>query len=242
MKKICSWSGPRNVSTAFMYSFAQREDTIVVDEPLYGHYLRISGAKHPGHHEIMQKINCDGNEVMEILMAQKSPHHKILFLKQMSHHLQRINRDFLLETDNIFLIRDPKEVLPSLTKQLPNASIGDTGLDLQWQLFQELCSAGKSPVVIDSKELLINPKNILIQLCEHLSIPFFKEMLSWEPGPIKEDGMWAKYWYQEVHRSNGFIPYKPKPDLSVELLSLFNECRPYYDNLFEHALTTTHNK
>ena len=56
MKKICSWSGPRNVSTAFMYSFAQREDTIVVDEPLYGHYLRISGAKHPGHHEIMQKV------------------------------------------------------------------------------------------------------------------------------------------------------------------------------------------
>ncbi|MEC9415336.1 MAG: sulfotransferase family protein [Pseudomonadota bacterium] len=242
MKKICLWSGPRNVSTAIMYSFAQRQDTIVVDEPLYGHYLRISGAEHPGRHEIMQKINCDGNEAMKTLMAQKSLHHKILFMKQMSHHLQRINKEFLSKTENIFLIRNPKEVLPSLTKQLPNASIRDTGLDLQWQLFQELSSAGKSPIVIDSKELLINPEDILAQLCKQLSIPFLKGMLNWEPGPIKEDGMWAKYWYQEVHKSNGFMPYKPKPDLSVELLSLFKECRPYYDNLVEHALTATRNE
>ncbi|MGI8649730.1 MAG: sulfotransferase family protein, partial [Rubrobacter sp.] len=32
------WSGPRNVSTALMYSFRQRPDTSVVDEPFYGHY------------------------------------------------------------------------------------------------------------------------------------------------------------------------------------------------------------
>ena len=31
------WSGPRNVSTALMYSFAQRSDTRVVDEPLYAY-------------------------------------------------------------------------------------------------------------------------------------------------------------------------------------------------------------
>ena len=46
-KRICLWSGPRNVSTALMYAFAQRPDTAVVDEPLYAHYLRVSGADHP---------------------------------------------------------------------------------------------------------------------------------------------------------------------------------------------------
>ncbi|RMF66572.1 MAG: sulfotransferase family protein, partial [Calditrichaeota bacterium] len=45
-------SGPRNVSTALMYSFAQREDTRVVDEPLYGYYLKLSGADHPGREEV----------------------------------------------------------------------------------------------------------------------------------------------------------------------------------------------
>ncbi|MGD8481270.1 MAG: sulfotransferase family protein, partial [Gammaproteobacteria bacterium] len=48
MKRVCMWSGPRNVSTAMMYSFAQRPDTRVLDEPLYGHYLKSSGARHPG--------------------------------------------------------------------------------------------------------------------------------------------------------------------------------------------------
>ena len=32
-------SGPRNVSTALMYSFAQRNDTNYYDEPFYGYYL-----------------------------------------------------------------------------------------------------------------------------------------------------------------------------------------------------------
>ena len=37
--RICLWSGPRTISTALMYSFAQRSDCSVFDEPLYAHYL-----------------------------------------------------------------------------------------------------------------------------------------------------------------------------------------------------------
>ena len=58
---ICLWSGPRNVSTALMYSFAQRDDIRVVDEPLYGHYLRVSGAPHPDSEGVMAAMNCDGS-------------------------------------------------------------------------------------------------------------------------------------------------------------------------------------
>ena len=38
--KIMLWSSPRNISTALMYSFAQREDTSVMDEPFYAYYLK----------------------------------------------------------------------------------------------------------------------------------------------------------------------------------------------------------
>ena len=68
MKKICLWSGPRNISTALMYSFSQRDDTRVVDEPLYGHYLLKTGVRHPGREEIMAAVNCDGNFVMKNLL------------------------------------------------------------------------------------------------------------------------------------------------------------------------------
>ena len=37
-KAICLWSGPRNVSTALMYSFAQNDGVDVVDDVL-GKYL-----------------------------------------------------------------------------------------------------------------------------------------------------------------------------------------------------------
>ena len=57
MKKIiCLWSCPRNISTALMYSFGNREDTEIYDEVLYGYYLHKTGLKHPGYSEVIN--NC----------------------------------------------------------------------------------------------------------------------------------------------------------------------------------------
>ncbi len=36
---INMWSGPRNISTALMRSFENRDDTEVWDEPFYAYYL-----------------------------------------------------------------------------------------------------------------------------------------------------------------------------------------------------------
>ena len=44
---IHCWSGPRCVSTSLMYAFAQRSDTRVLDEPLYAHWLRLTGSPRP---------------------------------------------------------------------------------------------------------------------------------------------------------------------------------------------------
>ena len=44
-QRICLWSGPRNISTALMYAFGQRSDTEIIDEPLYAHYLHVTGAE-----------------------------------------------------------------------------------------------------------------------------------------------------------------------------------------------------
>ena len=47
------WSGPRNISTALMRSFGNRRDAVVCDEPLYAHYLDVTGLDHPGRAEIL---------------------------------------------------------------------------------------------------------------------------------------------------------------------------------------------
>jgi len=234
---ICLWSGPRNVSTALMYSFAQRPDIRVVDEPLYGHYLRVSGAPHPGRDDIIASMNCSGSAVMEsLLLQQESLVSMRLFLKHMAHHLVDLDLAFLRRTSNVLLIRDPREMLPSLTIQLPDARLADTGLKRQWKLFCHLRDAGQSPTIVDSRELLLDPPGVLAQLCQRLDLEFDAAMLNWPPGPIAEDGIWAPYWYQSVHKSSGFAPYRPKQDFPVGLEPLWQECKPWYDKLFGHAL------
>ncbi|MDP9438778.1 MAG: sulfotransferase family protein, partial [Actinomycetota bacterium] len=59
--RLSVWSGPRNVSTALMYAFRQRPDTLVVDEPLYGHYLKVTQAPHPGDDEVLAAMDTDGD-------------------------------------------------------------------------------------------------------------------------------------------------------------------------------------
>lgn len=234
---ICLWSGPRNISTALMYSFAQRPDVRVIDEPLYGHYLRVTGAGHPGRDEILETMNCDGKAVMcELLARQVNNATPRLFLKHMAHHLVDLDLGFLQETRNIFLLRDPREMLPSLTIQLPNAGLADTGLKRQWQLFNDLRSAGQHPVILDSRELLLDPRGVLRQLCQHLDLEFDARMLLWEAAPRPEDGIWARHWYHAVHKSTGFAPYERKHGFPDHLQDLLLDCKPWYDKLFEYAL------
>ena len=236
-KPICLWSGPRNVSTALMYSFAELPGVRVIDEPLYGHYLRVSGANHPGRDEIMVAMNCDGGAVMQNLTLQQAddPSH-VLFMKHMAHHLIELDPGFLRSTNNIFLIRDPREMLPSLTIQLPHATLSDTGLRRQWELYTDLVDSGQRPIVLDSRELLLDPEGVLRQLTLRLNIEFTDGMLTWKAGARDEDGVWAPHWYHAVHKSTGFAPYEAKTDFPDHLQPLLNDCKPWYEKLYEQAL------
>jgi len=233
--QLSMWSGPRNLSTAIMYSFAQRVDTRVVDEPLYGHYLRVSGANHPGAEEVMAVMDCDGERVAQniIVGATGKP---IIFFKNMAHHLVNLEWDFLKQTTNILLTRDPYDMLPSLAKNI-TPTLKDTGYDIQVEILDFLTELGQSPPILDSRELLKNPRAVLGQLCNQLGIPFDERMLSWPAKPRLEDGIWAKYWYHGVHHSTGFAPYKSKVITFPEnLQSLLEICRPYYERLSQHAI------
>jgi len=220
-----------------MYSFAEHPGVRVIDEPLYGHYLRISGANHPGRHEIMAAMNCDGDAVMrDLLRQQVEDQSNVLFMKHMAHHLTELDAGFLRSTNNIFLIRDPREMLPSLTIQLPHATLSDTGLRRQWELYTELADSGQLPIVLDSRELLRNPESVLRQLTLHLNIEFTGDMLTWRTGARDEDGIWAQHWYHAVHRSTGFAPYEAKTTFPDHLQPLLDDCNPWYEKLCEQAL------
>ena len=230
------WSGPRNVSTALMYSFAQRRDTRVVDEPLYAHYLRVSGALHPGRDDVLAWQENDGAKVVrDVILGPCSK--PILFLKQMAHHLVSIDRSFLAETRNVILTRDPLDMLPSLAENLARPTLRDTGYAMQTELVRELRALGQDVPVLEASEILKSPRKVLAELCTRLGIEFDPAMLAWEPGARPEDGIWAPHWYASVHRSRGFQPYARKTAPFPEFLApLLAECAPHFALLAASAI------
>lgn len=232
-QRIQMWSGPRNISTTLMYAFRQRPDTTVQDEPLYGHYLRHSGRRHPGDDEVMEAQNTDGAEVIrEMLAFDETP---VVFFKQMAKHLTGLDWSFLAECDNIILCRHPHDMLTSLQKQLPDATVADTGLQEQVDLVNAVLADGGTPVVLEAATVLGNPDGVLRELCERLGLEFTDTMLSWPAGPKPEDGVWAKHWYSSVQASTGFRPHVVKeaeliPAVEPQLapaMELYDQLMPY---------------
>jgi hypothetical protein len=234
--RINLWSGPRNVSTALLYSFAQRADTRVVDEPLYAHYLRVSGADHPGRDDVLRSQDQDGERVARDVILGDCDR-GVLFLKQMAHHLVELDRSFLARCANVILTRDPRDMLPSLVRHLPEATLRDTGYAMLTELHAELRRLGQDPPVIDARELLSDPRGVLSQLCARLGLPFEEAMLRWTAGPRPEDGVWAPHWYENVHRSTGFERYRaPSSPLQARYRPLLDECLPHYERLSPLAI------
>jgi hypothetical protein len=136
----------------------------------------------------------------------------------------------------VLLIRDPFDMLPSLTIQLPDATLADTGLARQVALLNRLLELDNPPQVLDSQQLLLDPAGVLATLCDAINIDWTPKMLRWAAGPRPEDGIWAKHWYHAVHRSTGFAAYQPKTGFPEHLRPLLAECEPCYATLFEHAI------
>ena len=233
------WSGPRNISTAMMRAWGNRADTQVCDEPLYAHYLARTGLAHPGAEEVLRHHEQDWRKVVDGLTGPLSEGKRVFYQKHMAHHLlDNIDRAWLDRVTNCFLIRDPREMLASLSQHLPRPTLEDTGLPQQVEILRLVRErTGQNPPVIDARDVLEDPERMLRSLCEAIGVDFDDSMLAWPPGPRSTDGTWARHWYSAVNRSTGFGPYRPRPDpLPSALEPLHAETRRYYELLYSLRL------
>jgi hypothetical protein len=231
--RLAMWSGPRNLSTAMMYAFAQRPDFAVVDEPFYGPYLRLSGLKHPMQDEILASRPEDAAEVEQDLLGPIPQGKYHAYHKHMCQHMiDSMPRGFMAQSVNVFLIRHPARVVASFAKAFPGLSDADIGFDSQADLFDHVQSLGQTPVVIDSADIRNDPAKALRGLCEAIGLTFDPAMLKWPSGPKDYDGAWAPHWYASVHASTGFAgPEGPLPELSGDLADLVARALPAYRRL-----------
>ena len=235
--KIAMWSGPRNLSTALMYSFANRADMEAVDEPFYASYLVETGFDHPMREEVIASQSADPSQVIEGLMSDEGVKHH--YQKHMTQHmLASVSRDWMKDVTNVFLIRHPARVLASWSNKHDQLSLSDIGFVQQLDLFEHVQNLGKSAVVIDSADIRANPEASLRALCAAIGLDWDPAMLAWEQGPKPYDGVWAAHWYDAVHRSTGFAGAEGElPELNGELRALNEKALPIYERLAAHKLS-----
>jgi len=223
-----------------MVSFNQRSDTQVIDEPFYARYLTdFPHIEHPGKEDVLSFQPETAAAVIADMgqAAEKTPH---LFVKDMGHHLKGVDPSFMFQPHyrNIYLIRDPQELISSFAKVIETPTIDYIGTDNQVALFnKEREETGRTPIVLDSNSVLSNPKEGLKKLCVKLELPFEEAMLSWGQNDPSLDVPWAPYWYKNVMATTGFAPQrKQKRPLPAHLTELYEEVKGYYDQLKPFAI------
>lgn len=234
-RTVALWAGPRNGSTATMYSFAQRSDTRVLDEPLFGHFLKQTGVDRPSRDEVLRTMPTSKREALATLAPE--PSDDVLFLKHMANHLEGLDWNDVDGPDHrhVILTRHPDGVLPSYRAHIDRPTLLDLGYAHQHRILNH---AGERAVVVTAESLFAQPEAILRALCSALDLPWQPGMLTWEKGGRPEDGVWAQYWYDGVHQSTGWEPRELQHGKVPESLTELREtCLEHYLALQARALT-----
>ncbi|MEL7097685.1 MAG: HAD family hydrolase [Pseudomonadota bacterium] len=230
VQRIAMWSGPRNLSTALMYSFGNRADMEAVDEPFYAAYLSACGADHPMREAVLASQSVDP-EVVAANLARAERHR---YFKLMAHHmLPGFPMGWAEGAVHIHLIRHPARVIASYAVKREMPTLEDIGFPQQLRLIEAL-----GGYLVDSFDIRRDPEGMLRRICEVAGVSFDPAMLAWEAGPKPFDGAWAPHWYDAVHRSTGFAgPEGPLPVLNGDAGRLLAAAAPLYRAMRDRAET-----
>jgi hypothetical protein len=226
--RVVAWSGPRNLSTAMMYAFANRPDFDALDEPFYAAFLRATGLDHPMRDAVLAAQPTDPAAVAALCARDGAPH---VYQKHMAHHvLPDTPLGWAEGAVHLHLIRHPARVVASYGARRDGATEADLGFAMQAVLYDRL-----GGLVIDTSDLRRDPRAMLRALCAAIGLPWSDAMLGWPAGPKPCDGAWAAHWYDAAHRSTGFagaegpLPDCGRPDLVAAAL-------PFYEAMRARAL------
>lgn len=214
--KIAMWSGPRNLSTAMLYSFGNRPDCAVWDEPFYAPYLAETGIDHPMRDTVLAAHDRNATAVARRIAGPVPDGADHWYMKHMTFHMvEGFPLDWAQDCVNIHLIRHPARVIASYAEKRAEMTMDDIGFRQQVALFERLPGP-----VLDSADIRQDPRGVLQRLCAQIGLPWSEAMLSWPAGPKPWDGAWAPHWYNAVHKSTGFAGAEgPLPQIDSPLLA-----------------------
>ena|SRR3990167_6852814 len=233
------WSPSRGLSTATMYSFSQRKDTKVLDEPFHGWFFKTHpGLKRRLFDEVIAAMDCDIDSVIENL-EKEGDSGKVILAKHIGNQTEGLDLEKLKQFEHFILIRHPAQVAISFDKTvMQNPEPWDLSFPFLDGILSKLIEWGRKPIVINAEDILQNPPEALEKLCNALEIPYDDAMLTWSSGARPEDGLWGSYCYSNIHNSSGFVQRDKVTELKVppHLEKVVDECLPIYNKINAFAI------
>ena len=243
--RIAMWSPPRARSTMAMRVF-EALGRAVLDEPFYAYWLKATKREEdPGYAATLAAHETDWRKVEASLLGPVPGGKAVWYQKHMAiHMLPEVSLAWMGKVRNCFLIRDPAEVITSMTEFRGLAHDVEEGARLvgipQLERIFDMALAleGQAPLVIDANDLLADPSSVLSRFCAAVGMPFNPDQpISWAPGKHEGDGAWADAWYQKVYQTIGLEPYtRQKTVVPKALEAVVARCQPTYERMAAHRL------
>ncbi len=239
-KILAMWAVPRSVSTAFERMIIQRGDFQIFHEPFSAHYYFSEQRASSRFDDIEPEPAHLGHAVLKQILRAAADS-QVFFKDMGSHVIHFMNKDFLANFENTFLIRDPAKALPSFFHMWPDFTLEEAGYKELYQVFQTASDlTGNTPVVIDADDLLRNTEAMAKKYCEKVGIEYMPESLKWNPGEQPKWKTWES-WHTQAANSSGFEASAKKKEYKAidddpRLKEAHEHCLPYYQKLYDKRL------
>ena len=139
--------------------------------------LKKTNKKHPMIDEVISSMNTSYKSVEKICSTEEINGYS--YHKHMSQHIFNYDSlDWVTDSMNCFLLRDPDLVVSSFLAKWPDGKLEDFGFIQQHKIFNIISDkTGIACPVIDSSSVLRDPESVLKKLCLKIDIPWDSKML-----------------------------------------------------------------
>jgi len=237
-KMVGLWAHPRSRSTVLERVFIERGDFEVFHEP-FAHMAFSADSAIPSD-EWDHSLPTTYQGIKEQLL--KAREGANVFHKDMCYHCLddlKVDRDFLAQQHNIFIIREPASSIVSHHRVHPDMPMEAIGHKALYEIFCVVTKLiGKVPYVINADDLAAEPERVIRKLCDYLQIEFLPHAMTWKRECPRQWKTWRS-WHVAAESSERIaLPDKPAIDMdafdrSPKLKAFYEYHRPFYARMNE---------
>lgn len=242
-RMVALWAHPRSRSTVLERVFIERGDFEVFHEP-FAHMAFDERSAIP-----QDNLDCGLPRtyagIRALLRDARERSH--VFHKDMCYHCLdalKADTDFLMEQQNVFIIRDPGSAILSHYAVYPEMPLDAIGHRAQYEVFCLLTRlSGRIPYVINADDLASRPAETVARLCDHLGLPFMPNALHWERECPPQWLPWRR-WHRDVEKSTGIVAQntdgfdREALNRHPRLTAYYRFHRPFYERMNQFIHTT----